>query len=73
MTRTECEAKIEAHVEAIIGIVKEYNPDCQYLVACYIGSDSRTYYHFNNAHFEEDSTDEKYPIDFTKWIRKENA
>lgn len=71
MTRTECEAKIAAHVEAIIDILKEYNPECKYLAVGYLESDERTAFFFNNEYFEGESPDAKLPICFHKRIREE--
>lgn len=67
MTRAECEAGIEKHMEAIIGILKEYSPECKYLSACYIENDEYTTYFVNNEHFRPNSPDAKRPI----WVHKE--
>ena len=68
MTRAKCEAKIAAHVEAIIGILKEYNPECKYLDASYIEQHGHASYYFNNEYWDNDA---KRPIHFSKLIREE--
>lgn len=70
MTRKECESKIAEHVEAIIGIVKEYNPECKYLSVGFVEKADHCGYNFCNGHFHENSTDAKFPIDYYKQIDK---
>lgn len=70
MTRKECEIRIAKHMEAIIGIAKEYNPECKYLVASYVEQGGKAGYQFNNAWFEHGCPDAKLPIDFHKIVEK---
>lgn len=71
MTRAKCEAKIAAHVEAIIDIVKEYNPECQYITFCYVEQDIGKSYYFENEHFDPKSPDADHPIHVFKMIEEE--
>lgn len=65
MTRAECEHQIAEHMESIIAILKEYNPECKYLQACFIEQNGIKSYHFNNEYFGDDA---ERPIDFNKRI-----
>lgn len=61
MTRAECENRIAEHMESIIAILKEYNPESEYLSLAFVKQNGRESYHFNNAYFADDS---EHPIDF---------
>lgn len=63
MTRTECEHRIAEHMESIIAILKEYNPESKYLSLSFCGSESETFYQFNNEYFGADA---EHPVDFSK-------
>jgi subtilase family serine protease len=65
MTRAECEAKIAAEVEKIIGILKEYNPECEYLTVGYFASDFGSSFFFNNEYWGNDA---ERPINYCKQI-----
>ena len=70
MTRKECESKIAEHMEAIIGIVREYNPKCETLNLGFVEHPDCTSYHFFNSHSRRNCIDARFPIDYYKQIEK---
>ena len=66
MTRKECEHRIAEHMESIIAILKEYNPESKYLSLCFVEAEGRMSYHFSNEYF---GVDAEHPIDFCKRTR----
>lgn len=66
MTRAECEAKLIEHMEAMLSIYHEYNPDGKYLSAyCIVGKDGASI-SVNNEYYDNDISDGKFPIDCHK-------
>jgi hypothetical protein len=65
MTRAEAEHRIAEHMESIIAILREYNPESKYLSLFYHKQNGQGYYHVNNEYYDADA---EHPIDFGKNI-----
>ena len=61
MTRKECETQLAKKLWEMVGILKQYAPECKYLTATYDGKPNEPFIHINNSYWGED---DDTPIDF---------
>lgn len=65
MTRSQCEAKLMKHMEAMVKILKQYNPECKYLACSYCAEDGTPHISMNNRCYR-DGEDVMLPINCFK-------
>lgn len=62
MDRTECEAKLMEHLQAMVAILHEYSPGSTYLYAAWSVEEVGRFFCINNECFNPEAPDRDTPI-----------